>query len=137
VLGAPPGKEGWKVAIAPLEPSEPAPYLLLRDAAVSTSGDAEQHAVIGGTRYSHLVDPRTGMGLVGRSSVTVVARRGIDADSLTKVASVLGPEKGLPLVEAAGAHGRVVRDTDKGLETAVSKGFPKLHEGRRGAEERK
>jgi thiamine biosynthesis lipoprotein len=128
VNGPPPGKEGWKVAIAPLEPNEPTAYLLLRDAAVSTSGDAEQHVEIDGKRYSHIIDPRTGVGLAGRSSVTVVARRGIDSDSLTKVASVLGPEKGLPIIEAAGASGRVVRLTDRGRETAVSKSFPKLHE---------
>ena len=39
-------------------------------------------------RGAHVLDPRTGIGLVGRSSVTVVARHGIDADSLTKVGSL-------------------------------------------------
>lgn len=130
-VGAPPpGADGWDVAIAPLDPEEEkAPrHLRLRDAAVSTSGDAEQHVVIDGTRYSHIVDPRTGLGLVGRSNVTVVARRGIDADSLTKVASVLGPEKGLPVIEAThGASGRVVRRRERDLEKAVSGHFPPLH----------
>ncbi len=132
VSGPPPGKEGWDVAIAPLEPGDPAPHLLLRDAAVSTSGDAEQHVEIGGVRYSHIVDPRTGVGLTGRSEVTVVARRGIDSDSLTKVAAVLGPKEGLPIIEAAGATARVVRLTDKGKEVTLSKTFPK----RRGETER-
>jgi thiamine biosynthesis lipoprotein len=136
VAGAPPGAEGWDVAIAPLDPAEEkAPrHLLLRDAAVSTSGDAEQFAVIDGTRYSHIVDPRTGLGLVGRASVTVVARRGVEADSLTKVASVLGPEKGLPIIEATpGASGRVVRETARGLEKAVSEHFPPVHAAGPGA----
>jgi thiamine biosynthesis lipoprotein len=125
VSGPPPGKDGWDVAIAPLEPGDPAPHLTLRDAAVSTSGDAEQYVEIGGVRYSHIVDPRTGIGLTGRSEVTVVARRGIDSDSLTKVAAVLGPEKGLPIIESAGASARVVRLTDKGMEVTLSKTFPK------------
>jgi FAD:protein FMN transferase len=124
----PPGTEGWKVAIAPLPGEKGAGrHLLLRDAAVSTSGDAEQYVEIDGKRYSHIVDPRTGLGLVGRMSATVVAKKGIDSDSLTKVACVLGPERGLKIIEAAGASGRVVRQTDAGLETAVSKNFPKLY----------
>jgi thiamine biosynthesis lipoprotein len=128
-VGAPPpGAEGWKVAIAPL-PGEKVGdrHMLLRDDAVSTSGDAEQFVEIDGKRYSHIIDPRTGQALVGRMSATVVAKKGIDSDSLTKVACVLGPERGLKLIEDAGASGRVVRRTDAGLETAVSKNFPKLH----------
>ncbi len=124
VSGPPPGKEGWDVAIAPLEVGDPVPHLLLRDAAVSTSGDAEQYVEIGGVRYSHIVDPRTGLGLTGRSEVTVVARHGIDSDSLTKVAAVLGPKKGLPIIEAAGATCRVVRLTDKGKVVSRSASFP-------------
>jgi thiamine biosynthesis lipoprotein len=129
VSGPPPAAAGWKVAIAPLtdDPPDSGPWLLLHDAAVSTSGDAEQYVEIGGTRYSHIVDPRTGLGLVGRMSATVVARDGITADSLTKVVAVLGPEKGFPLLEADGASGRFVRRTDGGLETKVSRGFPELH----------
>jgi thiamine biosynthesis lipoprotein len=124
-LGAPPpGKDGWDVAIAPLEPGETATHLLLHDAAVSTSGDAEQYVEIGGVRYSHIVDPRTGLGLTGHMEVTVVAKHGIDSDSLTKVAAVLGPEKGLPIIETAGASGRVVRLTATGREVALSRRFP-------------
>lgn len=120
VVGSPPpDKDGWKIAIAPLLSEKDAGRLVLHDAAVSTSGDAEQFVEIGGRRYSHIVDPRTGIGLLGRMSVTVVAKKGIDADSLTKVAAVLGPEKGLPIVEANGAAGRMVR-------MMASKDFPPL-----------
>jgi thiamine biosynthesis lipoprotein len=136
VSGPPPGKEGWDVAIVPLESGDSSPHLLLRDAAVSTSGDAEQFVEIGGVRYSHIVDPRTGLGLTGRSEVTVVARHGIDSDSLTKVAAVLGAEKGLPIIEAAGATARVVCVTDKGKKVTVSKNFPKLYKTSTAAESR-
>lgn len=131
VSGAPPGKDGWDVAIAPLEPGDASPHLLLANSAVSTSGDAEQFVEIGGVRYSHIVDPRTGLGLTGRSAVTVVARHGIDSDSLAKVPAVLGADKGLPIVEAAGASARVVRATDKGRVETRSKSFPKTVEEKR------
>jgi thiamine biosynthesis lipoprotein len=126
VSGPPPGAKGWDVAIAPLDKRDTPPHLLLHDAGVSTSGDAEQYVEIDGKRYSHIVDPRTGIGLVGRMSVTVVGPDGITADSLTKVVSVLGPERGFRIIEATpGVSARVVRRTDKGLEASASKGFPK------------
>ncbi len=132
VSGPPPGAEGWKIAIAPLadEGENPAgPWMWLKDAAVSTSGDAEQYVVIDGKRYSHIVDPRTGIGLVGRMSATVTARDGITADSHTKIVAVLGPEKGFPIIESVeGAAARFVRRTDDGLRASVSKGFPTLHD---------
>ena len=50
-------------------------------------------------RYSHVLDPKTALGLTGRRSVTVVAPRGITADSMTKAVSVLPPERELKLVQ--------------------------------------
>jgi thiamine biosynthesis lipoprotein len=127
VMGSPPPKAAdWVVGIAPLEnpQNKPRRFLLLHDAAVSTSGDAEQFVEIGGIRYSHLLDPRTGIGLVGRSSVTVVAPDGLTADSLTKVVAVLGPEKGFPIIEETpGAACLVVRKTDRGEEVIASPRF--------------
>ena len=78
----PPDAKGWKVGIAPVEDArlrdgqaKPITYLLLKNAAVSTAGDANQFVEIGGVRYSHIVDPKTGLGLVGRRGVTVIARK--------------------------------------------------------------
>src|SRR5262249_12489957 len=101
VSAPPPDAAGWNIAIASLDPTDgkPADMLLLHDAGVSTSGDANQYVEIEGKRYSHIVDPKTGLGLVGRMSVTVIAPKGIQSDSLTKTVCVLGPEKGLALLE--------------------------------------
>jgi thiamine biosynthesis lipoprotein len=74
--------------------------LLLTNAAVSTSGDAEQFVELDGVRYSHIVDPKTGIGITGQSSVTIVARRGTDSDGLATAVSVLGAERGLRLINA-------------------------------------
>jgi thiamine biosynthesis lipoprotein len=96
----PPGEKGWKVGIAPLEPDEPPRrFVLLANAAISTSGDSRQHLVLNGRRYSHLIDPRSGAPVEGRSSVSVIAPKGILSDALASAVSVLGPEKGLELVE--------------------------------------
>jgi thiamine biosynthesis lipoprotein len=60
-------------------------------------------------------------------SVTVVAPHGILADPMTKVVSVLGPERGLAIIDATeGAAALIVRKTDKGIETFESKRFKDL-----------
>ena len=94
----PPGAKGWVVAVKPLAKDRPERRLLLANRSVSTSGDLDQVALIGGVRYSHVLDPTTGVGLTGRRSVTVVARSGALADSLTKAASVLPPAEALKLI---------------------------------------
>lgn len=96
----PPGRSGWIVGIASLDAEQGATrFLALRCQAVSTSGDTERFVEIDGVRYSHIVDPRTGLGLTDRSSVTVVAPDGTTSDSLATAISVLGPETGLKLAE--------------------------------------
>ena len=95
----PPGKDFWTVDIAPISKNQKPRTLHLANASVSTSGDLEQFVVIGGVRYSHVLDPKTGLGLTGRRSVTVIAPKGITADSMTKAVSVLPSEKALKLVE--------------------------------------
>lgn len=97
----PPGHHGWVIGIAPLDPQDKTVnrFFLLHDGAVSTSGDSEQHMDVAGVRYSHIINPKTGLGLTGHSSVTVVAANGITSDSLATAVSVLGPERGLELVK--------------------------------------
>ncbi|MDW8244278.1 MAG: FAD:protein FMN transferase [Thermogemmata sp.] len=94
----PPGETAWRIQIAPIAASHKPRYIRLARAAVSTSGDLEQFVVINGVRYSHVLDPRTGLGLTGRRSVTVIAPRGIEADSLTKAVSVLPLPQALQLI---------------------------------------
>jgi thiamine biosynthesis lipoprotein len=129
VSGPPPDAEGWKIGVAPLENpgAKPERFLLLHDAAVSTSGDSERFVEIDGRRYSHIVDPKTGLGVVDRCSVTVVARDGATADALDTTVYVLGPERGLPLVEATdGAAALIVRVVDGTRKTFESKRFRAL-----------
>jgi len=94
VLGdAPPGRRGWRIAL-------PEGDTILANHAVSTSGDTEQFVIIGGVRYSHVIDPRTGMGLTSRREATVVAPDGVTADGLATALTVLDDERGARLLHS-------------------------------------
>ncbi len=107
---APPGVPGWRVAVASLEPmAPPDTFLWLTHQTIAHSGDAWQHVEIAGTRYSHLVAPHTGVGLTGRHSVTLVGPDAMTVDALASAVCVLGPERGLALIEnTPGVAGRIV-----------------------------
>ena len=125
----PPGSAGWKVGVAPLDrPNGAVSRLLsLRNCAVSTSGDAFQFVEIGGVRYAHIVDPRTGLGLTYRSSVTVVSKEGATADALATAICILGPERGLPLLDLYDQSAAlVVYATDEGPRVVESQLFQTL-----------
>jgi thiamine biosynthesis lipoprotein len=95
----PPGRRGWRVRID--RPGRTAPdSLLLAHAALSTSGDTEQFVEIDGVRYSHVVDPATGVGLRTRVAATVLAPDGATADALSTLLTVLGPAQGRALLAA-------------------------------------
>ncbi len=123
---APPNTSGWKVGVAPLDRPNGAVsrLLLLKNCAISTSGDAFQFAEINGVRYSHIVNPHTGLGLTERSSVTVLAEDGTTADALATAICVLGPQKGLKLIEGrGGVDALIVQATDDGPRVIESKSF--------------
>ena len=96
----PPGSPGWKVEVDSGDTNVPPKVLLLSRAAVSTSGDLFQFLEIDGIRYSHIVDPRTGLGLTNSAMVAVIAPDGMTADALATAVSVLGPTEGLRLIKS-------------------------------------
>lgn len=119
----PPDSDGWNVDIAPIG-DQAAPKLRLKNMAVSTSGDAEQFVEIGGKRYAHIVDPKTGLGLTDHFSVTVIAPSGTISDAMATAVSVLGPEKGLKLVQSEkGASVRIVKKNGDRWEVHESPSF--------------
>lgn len=102
VLGAPPpGANGWKVQIGLFEQDKPQYSTLVELAhqAIAASGDLYRFVEIDGIRYSHIIDPETGLGLTDQSRVTVIAPDGTAADALASAVSVSGPEKGLQLIK--------------------------------------
>ncbi len=123
---APPDNDGWTVDITPISKDQAPRRLKLVNMAVSTSGDMEQFTVIDGVRYSHVLNPKTGLGLTGRRSVTVIAKKGWQADAYAKVASILPAEKSLPLIdklEDAATYIVVKENDDAKEQVTASKRF--------------
>lgn len=120
--GPPPGKPGWRIEVNPKEQvtGPLTRVLLLTNAAVSTSGDAEQHLDARGNRYSHIVDPHTGSGLTSGMAVTVMAESGIDADAASTAVEVLGMKAGFAFVERHPRMSAFAIITDGGKPHAIA-----------------
>lgn len=120
VSNPPPGEAGWRVAIDDqLGEVGVREAALLANAAITTSGDGSNFVVIDGVRYSHLVDPRTGLGLTRRTAAVVIAKAAIDADSLATACCLLEPDAAIELLRTRGAEGRIVRLDDSSRREIV------------------
>jgi thiamine biosynthesis lipoprotein ApbE len=96
------GRDRWHVGIQdpfhPEENAEPLALFRLGTGAVATSGGYERFYTVGGKRYSHIFDPRTGRPATGIASATVVAADNVTANALATTLCVLTPDQGLRLV---------------------------------------
>jgi len=95
-LGSAPGKKSWKIGIH--DPRNKGKLLYsfeLTNKAISTSGNYERFFEIDGKRYSHIINPVTGVPCQGIISVTVVADSAEEADALSTAIFVMGEDKGL------------------------------------------
>ncbi len=104
------GERPWRAGVRdPRGPPEQVmAWLDLADAAFSTSGDYEHAFFIDGTRYHHIIDPRTCWPAPASRSVTILAPSAVAAEILSKAAFILGGEAGLKLVEAQGAAAVII-----------------------------
>lgn len=124
----PPGREKWKIGVEqPHYDGSRSLYatLELANVAVSTSGDYRKWIVSEGKRLSHILDPRTGRPAdSGVVSATVVAPECATADALATALVVLGPEKGIRLVDSlSGVECLLLVEGEKGLEERRSRGM--------------
>jgi thiamine biosynthesis lipoprotein len=115
----PRGAEGDYFAVMPVT-----------DHAFSTAGDYERAYLVGGKRYHHIIDPHTGYPATASRSVTIWAPTALLADEIDDAVFILGPEKGLALVESLDGVGAVIVDaksrvfTSKRLEGRVRQVHP-------------
>ena len=72
--------------------------LPLEEVAISTSGDYERFFIEDGIRYHHIIDPKTGDSVRNTQSVTILAANSTVADALSTSIFVLGPDKGMQLI---------------------------------------
>lgn len=96
---APPGAAGWSIDVNGAGGELEARASHLTRAAIATSGNSEQFVEVGGVQYSHVVDPRTGLGLTHQVQVSVIANDGATADAVATAAGVLGPSNQGRLIE--------------------------------------
>ena len=87
-------------------------WIDLQDEAISTAGDYERFFEREGIRYHHILDPRTLQPARSCQSVTVIAREGVWADGLDTGIFVMGPERGMELVEQLPDVEAIIVDQD-------------------------
>jgi len=106
---APPDKPGWKIQLLEAQDLRGQSFLILKNCGCSTSGDLFQFVEIDGKRYSHIVDPHTGLGLTDRCLVTVIAPNGFTSDSLETTICLMPRAQGLKLARKYGSEAREIR----------------------------
>ncbi len=114
IAGTKPDGEAYKVGVR--DPRGPDGSFFARlpitDRAFSTAGDYERAFLKDGRRYHHIIDPRTGYPATASRSVTVWAKDAFTADAIDDAVFILGPEKGLRLVESIADCGAVIVGAD-------------------------
>lgn len=86
----PPGEMGWKISVSSGAANESDEVIVISDCGVATSGNTYRYVEHEGKKYSHIVDPRTGVGLRKHVRATVIAPNGTQADALATAVSVAG-----------------------------------------------
>ena len=125
VSGAPINKDGWVVGVNIPEKTDELlnQKLLLKNRAITTSGDAYQFIEKDGIRYSHIINPASGYGVTFQRNVTVIAADGTTADWLATACSILSLKKAKKLSSLLGAEvliaeikrGRLLLNSTKGF----------------------
>ncbi len=123
---APPGEKGWLIGInAPGEKQEILPQLLvLSETSVATSGDIYQYVEFNGKRYSHIVNPKTGIGITQRKNVTAIAADGTTADWLATACSILSVRESFRLIKRFPGAALLIMEIDgSNIKVHRSAGF--------------
>lgn len=105
----------WTIGIAdPSAARHPFSYLNISDMAVATSGNYEKYVMIGGKRYSHTIDPKTGLPVQGIKSVTIISPNAEIADAMATPVMIMGVKVGLDLVnQLRGLACIIIDESDK------------------------
>ncbi|MCO5230586.1 MAG: FAD:protein FMN transferase [Chitinophagales bacterium] len=107
-------KKRWKIGVAsPKGGQRSLKVISIKNGAVTTSGDYNKYIEIDGKRYSHIINPKTGMPVTGLVSVTVFGDSAEVANGLSTSIMVLGKEKGLAMLEEYPKYSCMIVD-DKG-----------------------
>lgn len=98
--GFQPNGSKWTIGVAsPDSPNSAFSYMEISNKAVATSGNYEKFVIIGGKKYSHTIDPKTGLPITGIKSVTIIAPNAEFADAMATPIAVMGIKAGLFLID--------------------------------------
>ena len=98
--GQQPDGRPWRIGISnPDKPQDIFSYLDISGKAVATSGNYEKYIMIGGKKYSHTIDPKTGLPISGIKSVTVISANAEFADAMATPIAVMGIKAGIYLID--------------------------------------
>jgi thiamine biosynthesis lipoprotein len=134
VAGNKPDGSPWRIAIEKPENAAPSAFAMFdtqgKAMAVSSSGDYRNYREIGGKRYSHEIDPRSGWPIDNAlTEVTVVADTAALADAWSTALMVLGPDDGLRIADTLGLSAYFIIHTDQGLAAQSSQRFKERFSG--------
>lgn len=98
--GLQPDGRKWTIGVAdPDSPNAAFSYMEISNKAVATSGNYEKFVTIDGKKYSHTIDPKTGLPITGIKSVTIIASNAEFADAMATPIAVMGIKAGLFLID--------------------------------------
>ena len=90
----------WTIGISdPDNARLPFFYMNISNISVATSGNYEKFVSIGGKKYSHTINPKTGMPVSGIKSVTIICPNAEIADALATPVTIMGTEKGIGMID--------------------------------------
>lgn len=119
VWGHQPDGQPWTIGIAnPDQANRLFSSLQLSDMAIATSGNYEKYVVINGKRYSHTIDPRTGLPVSGIKSVSILCPNAEIADALTTPVMIMGIKAGLDMVNQINGIGCLIIDDHNQIFTS-------------------
>jgi thiamine biosynthesis lipoprotein len=99
VWGHQPDGSNWTIGIVnPNAAHHIFSYLSVTDMAIATSGNYEKFILVDGKKYSHTIDPRTGLPVTGIKSVTIIAPNAELADAMATPVMIMGIKAGLYMI---------------------------------------
>jgi len=117
--GLRPDGSQWTVGIVdPNAKHEVFSYMNISDMAVATSGNYEKYVVIGGKKYSHTIDPRTGLPISGIKSVTIITTHAEIADAMATPVTIMGIAAGLDMINQMKNIEAIIIDDNDNLYTS-------------------
>lgn len=117
--GLQPSGKPWTIGIAdPDNTHQVFSHLAITDMAVATSGNYEKFVMIGGKRYSHTINPRTGLPVTGIKSVTMISPNAEVADAMATPVMIMGIRAGIDMVNQVNGLACIIIDDQNRLYTS-------------------